>query len=177
MIQRLIILGILKKHPATGYDIKKFIIKELGLFSQLETKSIYYPLEKMEKEGLVKKKEVKNTRVRKYTYCITSRGEREFSRLARQSLLSQRRPFIEIDIPLYFLSFLDKKEVLPLLRLRMRFLKEAEKWLFSKQRELHDSPRNIQLLLEHHLSLIATEREFLKEMFATVKQQNTRFSG
>ncbi|MBN2482939.1 MAG: PadR family transcriptional regulator [Candidatus Omnitrophica bacterium] len=171
MIQRFIILGILKKHPATGYDIKKFITKELGLFSQLETRSIYYPLQKMEKEGFVERKEVPQARLRKYTYCITSRGEREFSRLAKEALLSERRPFIEIDIPLYFLSFLNKEEVLPLLRLRMRFLREAENWLLTKRQELKSSPRNIQLLIGHHLGLVATERTFLKEMFDTVKQQ------
>ncbi len=171
MIQRFIILGILKKNPATGYDIKKFITNELGSFSQLETKSIYYPLQKMEKEGLVEKKEIKSARLRKYRYCITAKGEKEFSRLAKEALRSQRRPFIEIDIPLYFLAFLNKKEVLPLLRLRMRFLREVEQWLIEKQNQLEDSPRNIQLLLEHHLALVATEKVFLREMVSTVKNQ------
>ena len=110
MIQNLIILGFLKTRPASGYDIKKFIDKDLGIFSQLETSSIYYPLKKMEAEGLIEKEEVKDRKVRKYMYRITAKGEREFIRLSKKALVSQKRPFIDIDIPLYFLEIQQTKD-------------------------------------------------------------------
>jgi DNA-binding PadR family transcriptional regulator len=170
MIQRLIILGILKKNPSTGYDIKKFIEKELGIFSNIDTHSIYYPLRKMEKEGLVEKREIREAHLKKYIYCITPKGEREFLHLAKDTFLSERRPFIDIDIPLYFLSFLNKQEVLPLLRLRLRFLIKVKRWLLGKKKELREAPKNIQLLLQHHLKLATAEKSFIKEMISAIKQ-------
>jgi PadR family transcriptional regulator, phenolic acid-responsive transcriptional regulator len=174
MIQKLIILGLLKKQPSTGYDIKKFIEKELGIFSKLETQSIYYPLKQLDKSGMVTKKVVTETKRPRHVYCITLKGQKEFERLSREALLSNRRPFIDIDIPLYFLPLLDKKKVLPLLRLRLRILQQVKTWLSAKQKELKNDPRNIQLLIQHHLKLAAAESEFLQAMVQTVKTGKTK---
>lgn len=169
MIQRLIILGALKKRPSSGYDIKKFIQKELGMFSQLESKSIYYPLKKMEKEGLIEKKEEKENHLKKYIYHITPQGEKEFFRLCKETLLSQKRPFLEWDIALYFLPFLDKKEILPLLRLRLLFLEKVKKWLQEKLEEFKEAPQNFSLLVNHHLQLVLAEKDFLRNLIKVIK--------
>ena len=171
MIQNLIILGFLKKNPASGYDIKKFIQKELGVFSELESQSIYYPLNQMEKEGLIEQAETEGAqKLKKYIYSITAKGDRVFRELCKKALLSQSRPFIELDIVLYFLPFLNKKDILPLLRLRLRFLQKVLVWLKDKQGELKDSPKNLRLLVEHHNKLALAERTFLGEVIATVKE-------
>jgi DNA-binding PadR family transcriptional regulator len=92
MTQKLVILGILKANPASGYDIKKFIEKELGLFSSMETHSIYYPLKKMEQAALIKKEELQGeTHLKKNMYSITPKGEREFYSLCQEALSSQKR--------------------------------------------------------------------------------------
>ncbi len=170
MIQRLIILGALKRKPSSGYDIKKFIQKELGMFSPLELKSIYYPLKKMEKEGLIEKREKRN-HLKKYVYYITPRGEKEFFRLCKETLLSQKRPFLEWDIALYFLPFLNKKEILPLLRLRLLFLEKVKKWLEEKLEEFRNSPKNFFLLVNHHLRLVLAEKDFLKSLIKVIKKK------
>lgn len=172
MIQQLIILGFLKKSPASGYDIKKFIDKDLGIFSKPETKSIYYPLKKMESDGLIKKQTLKTAKhLKKYIYSITPKGQRVFIDLCKQTLLSQRRPFIESDLVLYFLPFLKKKEIVPLLRLRLVFLEKVKNWLILKSKELKKSPKNLPLLLEHHLKLAIAEKEFLKDLLSDIKNK------
>jgi len=171
MIQNLIILGFLKKNPASGYDIKKFIQKELGVFSELENQSIYYPLSQMEKDGLITQTETEGSqKLKKYIYAITAKGERVFNELCKKALLSQSRPFIELDIVLYFLPFLHKKDILPLLRLRLRFLQKVLKWLEVKQGEFKNSPKNLRLLLEHHSRLALAEKTFVGEVITTVKE-------
>ena len=158
---------------STGFntgDIKKFINKELEVFSQTGSKSVYYSLKKMEKEGLVKRRVLKQKKhLRKYLYSITSKGERAFSELCRRVLLSQKRPFIELDIAIYFMSFLDRKKIMPLLRLRLRFLEAVKKWLISKKSELKQSPKNLALLVNHHLKLAVAERDFLEDMITLIK--------
>jgi DNA-binding PadR family transcriptional regulator len=170
MVQKLVILGILKTNPASGYDIKKFIEKELGLFSSMETHSIYYPLKKMEQAGLIRKTELRGeTHLKKYMYSITPKGEREFFGLCQEALSSEKRPFIDIDLPLYFLPYLDTKEVIARLRLRKRFLEKARQWLIAKLANNQEFPTHQKLLLKHHLSLLNTEDEFVKEILSVVK--------
>ena len=171
MIQKLVILGLLKNKPSSGYDIKKFIEKDLKIFTDLDTHSIYYPLKKMEKEGFIKKKMLKGEKqLRKYVYFITPKGEKEFLSLCRKALLSQKRPFIDLDIPLYFLSFLSKEEIKLLLRVRLRFLERVRKWLIKKKNEFKNAPKNLLLLIQHHLKLAGAEKEFLKDMIKAIKE-------
>ncbi|MEI8349483.1 MAG: PadR family transcriptional regulator [Candidatus Omnitrophota bacterium] len=170
IIQKLIILGILKKGPKHGYQIKKIIQNELGLFSEPETQSIYYPLKQMEKGGLIKKEVVKaKGRLPHYTYTITPHGSKEFTRLAMQALLSRKRPFIDIDIPLYFLPYLDKKEVVARLRLRKRFLEKVKEWLEAKLCTRKEFSFQQLLLLKHNLNLLTAEEKFLEEMTQAIR--------
>lgn len=169
-IQRLIILGILKSGPRHGYDIKKIIKTDLAVFSSLENKSIYYPLKVMEAKGLIKRKIVQAPgRLFRYVYSITARGEKDFLSLAKEALLSQKRPFIDIDIPLYFLPYLEKKEVLARLRLRKRFLEKVKRWLAANLEAKEKFPAHQKLLLRHHANLLAAEERFVEEILRIVK--------
>jgi len=168
--QKLIILGILKEGPKHGYEIKKIIQKELGIFSSLENKSIYYPLKIMEKDGLIKKSVAKEKgRLLRYVYSITPHGSKEFLKLAMEALLSQKRPFIDIDIPLYFLPHLENKEVVARLRLRKRFLEKVKKWLVENLEAKKEFSPHQKLLLKHHLNLLSAEENFLNDIVGIVK--------
>lgn len=169
-IQKLIILGILKEFPKHGYEIKKFIQTKLDIFTSLGNKSIYYPLKIMEKEGLIKKKIVKSARrLTRYIYTITPFGDREFSKNANLLLLSEKRPFMDVDIPLYFLPYLDTKEVIARLKVRRIFLDKVKCWLKSKLGDDHLAMHQ-KILLKHHLNLLFTEEKFFKEMVKVIKE-------
>lgn len=169
-IQKLVILGILKDGPKHGYQIKKIIQKDIGVFSEISTQSIYYPLQKMEEQGLIRREVVKNRgRLTRYIYTITPHGNKEFLNLAESALLSRKRPFMDIDIPLYFLPYLDTKQVLARLRLRKIFLKKAKDWLNAKLATINKSLKHRRLLLGHHLNLLNAEEKFLEEIIAGIK--------
>jgi len=168
--QKLIILGILKESPRHGYEIKKIIQKELGIFSSLENKSIYYPLKMMEKRGLIKKNTAKEKgRLLRYVYSITPHGNKEFLKLAMEALLSQKRPFIDIDIPLYFLPYLEKKEVVARLRLRKRFFEKVKGWLVANIQAKRKFSSHQKILLKHHLNLLNAEESFVNDIVEIVK--------
>jgi len=169
-IQRLIILGILKESPRHGYEIKKIIKNDIGVFASIESKSIYYPLQIMEKKGFIKKTVAKEKgRPQKYVYSLTPRGDKEFLRLAMEALISEKRPFIDIDIPLYFLPYLNKKSVLARLRLRKRFLEEVRKWLSKNIKRKNKFSPYQRLLLKHHLNLLTAEDGFLDDILVRLK--------
>jgi DNA-binding PadR family transcriptional regulator len=174
-IQELIILGILKESPRHGYEIKKIIKKDLAVFSSLENKSIYYPLKMMEKKGFIEKTDAQGkSKVLRYVYAITAKGKKEFNSLALESLLSEKRPFIDIDIPLYFLPHLETKEVLARLRLRKRFLEKVKDWLLDNLEAKDPYPLHQTLLLKHHLNLLNTEEGFVEDIIKIVKQQEKK---
>jgi len=132
MVQKILILGLIKEGPKHGYEIKKIIEKEFGIFSSLTSASIYYPLKIMEQEGLIVKQAGRGQKhLEKYVYKITTKGERTLEKLLLDNLLSHERPFLAVDISLYFLPFLEKEEVLARLRLRVRFLENVKRWLVS----------------------------------------------
>jgi DNA-binding PadR family transcriptional regulator len=169
-IQTLILLGILKESPKHGYEIKKTIKEKIGIFTSSENKSIYYPLKIMEKKGLIKKSVAKGQgKLLRYVYSITARGEKEFLDLALQALLSEKRPFIDIDIPLYFLSYLDKREVLARMRLRKRFLERVKSWLADNLETKEGFSPYQKLLLRHHLNLLNAEEGFVEEIIKIVR--------
>ena len=170
MIQQLIILGILKKGPHSGYDIKKAINKELGIFSRVDSQSIYYPLRKMEKEGIVSRRELKGKKhVRKYVYKITAKGDKAFFELCKKTFLSRKRPLIEMDVALYFLAFIDKKRIMPFLRLRLKFITAVKKWIVAQRNSLKGTPNNLVLLLDHHFRLATVQGDFLEELIKGIK--------
>jgi len=169
-IQKLIILGILKEGPKHGYEIKKIIKKEIEVFTSLENKSIYYPLKMMEKRGLIKKNIAREKgRLEKQVYSLTARGNKEFLKLAMEALLSQKRPFIDIDIPLYFLPYLEKKKVFAHLRLKKRFLEKVKGWLSNNLKGKDKFSPHQRLLLKHHLNLLNAEDSFVNEVMKIVK--------
>ena len=106
----LLFLGLLKDGPKHGYEIKKMIEDDISQFVGLKIKSIYYPLKKMEKIGLVKKDVGREGNwPEKFTYSLTPKGEKIFDHLITDSFLSIERPYFDIDLSLYFLQYVDKK--------------------------------------------------------------------
>jgi hypothetical protein len=83
---------------------------------------------------------------------------------------SFKLPKKTIDIPLYFLPYLEKKEVIARLRLRKRFLEKARLWLLAKLAMDVEFPNHQKLLLKHHLNLLNAEEEFVKEILSAIKQ-------
>ena len=74
----LLFLGLLKDGPKHGYEIKRQIEEDMFPFVGLKIKSIYYPLKKMEKLGLIKKDIGREGKFpEKYVYSLTTKGDPE----------------------------------------------------------------------------------------------------
>ena len=124
----------------------------------------------MEKRGLIKKNIArKKGRLERHIYSLTSRGNKEFLKLSMEALLSQKRPVVDIDIPLYFLPYLDGKKVFAILRLKKRFLGKVKGWLANNLRRKNEFSLHQRLLLKHHLNLLKAEENFVNETIKIVK--------
>ncbi len=154
----LLFLGLLKDGPKHGYEIKRLIEEELSAFVGLKIKSIYYPLKKMEKLGLIKKDVGREGKwPEKFVYSLTSKGEKIFDHLIAESFVSIERPYFNIDLSLYFIQYVDKKLVKRQLRGRVMFLKRIHRDLEKLKSNLKTTQKHLQIILEHDLDLVAAE--------------------
>jgi DNA-binding PadR family transcriptional regulator len=156
----LVILGLLMEGPQHGYQIKKLIRQITESFATVKTHSIYYPLKMMERDGLVtKEKQRQSKRPEKLTYRITKKGGTHFQELIRRNLVSLERPFLNIDVSLYFLPFIDKGLALRSLKVRQRGLERIKRWLQAAGSSRAMEPHRL-AILRHNASLVRMEMRF-----------------
>ena len=174
MTQELVLLGLLEEGPKHGYEIKRLIAKIIETFTSIETKSIYYSLRQMEKEELVTKRVSRaGRRPEKYIYRITKKGSGRFQELLRRSFLILERPFLNIDLSLYFLPFIKPKTVLTRLRTRLRGLGGVKEWLENMKKSLKkkDTPHHLQIIIQHNLELATAEVKFTSTLIKTLTKK------
>ena len=154
----LLFLGLLKDGPKHGYEIKRQIEEELFPFVALKIKSIYYPLKKMEKLGLIKKDVGREGKwPEKYVYSLTSKGDKIFDHLITDSFLSIERPYFNIDLSLYFLQYVEKKIAKRQLRGRILFLRRIKRELTTVRKNVKKGQDHLQVILDHDIDLVEAE--------------------
>lgn len=172
MEQELLILGLLKQGAKHPYQIKRLIQDVIFTFAPSENKSIYYPLKKMEKQGLVIKEAARaGQRPQRYVYSITKEGEREFYRLLNKSFLTVKRPYFNIDLSLYFMPYIKQSTAHRRLRGRLVVLKGIMRDLKKFLKTLNTKKSfNLVLILEHNLELVKAEMKFLERLLTLLKK-------
>ena len=104
-----VILGLLSHEDLTGYDIKKRIDGAIGFFWKGSFGNIYPALGDMEKQGLVKKKDVSGTGGReKIFYQITKKGSEYLNDWIREESVSNELRY-ETLLKIHFGGSADKK--------------------------------------------------------------------
>ena len=154
----LLFLGLLKEGPKHGYEIKRTIEEELFPFVGLKIKSIYYPLKKMEKLGLVHKDVGREGKwPEKFVYSITPKGKKIFDHLINESFLSIERPYFNIDLSLYFLPYVDQRIAKRRLRARVIFLNRIKRELEALKKKIKLTSSHLHIILDHDLALVMAE--------------------
>ena len=128
---RLMVLGLLKTGPMSGYEIHQLLGKsQTDTWAGVLPGSVYHALKKMEKEGLVEIDSIEQTGNRsKAIYKITEAGDGEFDKLLLESL---QMSSVHLPSSLYTgLSFVQYAEnshiVASLKKQRMQLMEELEK--------------------------------------------------
>lgn len=168
--QELVLLGLLMDSPKHGYQLKKLLEKIQGLFATVDTKSIYYPLKVMEKEGFVFKEITKEgKRPEKFIYSITPKGKSRFYRLLNENFLIIQRPFIGVDLSLYFFPYVDKELARRRLKIRLKGLMRVKRWLKERKSE-RNYEEHLLFILEHNLDLVEAEIKFTERLIHTLEK-------
>lgn len=166
----LVLLGLIKENPKHGYDIKKEIQEILSVFAGIDLKSVYYPLQVLEKKGLIVKRVYrKGNRPERFVYALTSRGEAYFEKLLSKSFLDFKRPQFSLDLSLYFLPYVKPSIAKRRLRARIFILKRlAQNLKLMIKNTNKKSTLSLARILEHNLKMLEAEQEFLMGLTKTI---------
>lgn len=128
----LILLALLRERPMHGYELQQLIqTSRMDTWTNLLSGSIYYALNKMEQDGLLRTEAEERTgaRLRKI-YAITEAGEETFQQMLRQSLtITPHSVKSDFSLGLMWIEQLPPEEALSLLQQNLRQLEETlELW-------------------------------------------------
>jgi len=180
MITRLVLLGILfiRKEPMHGYEIKRQLEEwAVGEYARISYGSIYYNLEKMEKEGLVASKSVKNSgRPERRLYSITERGKEELMRLLRKNYFETERPYYRFDVGVSLMALMPREEVLKALAKRIKIAERHIKELLKAKAELEGKvPFFVSAIIDHYLLHLEAEKKWLENLKKEVERRRSYF--
>lgn len=165
-------MGLLKEGPKHGYEIKKVIERVVNVFTNVDSQSIYYPLRRLEKKGLViKRLGRKGKRPEKFIYRISKEGESVFERLLNDNFLSFQRPNFNVDLSLYFLPLVKSGIARTRLRSRLRGMKRIIRWLKGRKAglEKQKSPYHLLTIIEHQIELSKADIKFTQKLIKNFK--------
>lgn len=115
-VQRLLLLGILSQGRMHGYGLNEHVDHAMGLYTDVKKSTVYYTLEKLEKEGCVAQEtEREGKRPERRVYRITDEGRVQFFDLLREHLRSYERTYYADDVGVAFMDQLPTAEARQLL--------------------------------------------------------------
>ena len=163
----LYILGLLRRcGPQHGYQIKKTIAEQLADFTQIKLPTIYYHLEKMQKDGLLAAgSEKPGNRPEKTVYSITDKGMKAFQKMLTNMLEYDYRPTFPADSVFYFSEHLETSTIVKSLRAYIEKLKGIIRHIENHQGEtIKHVPDEMQTMVDiifsHHLLHYQAELEW-----------------
>ncbi|NRZ49177.1 DNA-binding PadR family transcriptional regulator [Clostridium beijerinckii] len=142
-IIKVLILYYLSIKSTHGYEIQKFIqTNHMDKWTKIQSGSIYYALNKLEKDGLiVLKEEIGSGSKARKIYKITDKGRDELKELVKNEITNELYPSGSDKFIIYpLLNTLDKQSMISLihshingLRDKITYLKKWQKIKVNKQ--------------------------------------------
>jgi len=137
--------------------------------------SIYFALDKMAEDGLVKKvgTEQKGGRPSRSVYQITEEGRAEFMRLLRQVWREAERSYFALDIGLFFMPALPLDEIKGCLRDRVMQLDAWLRRLFAHRAEqlaLAETPRLAAAIFDHAQAHLQAELDWTIDLLEKIER-------
>jgi DNA-binding PadR family transcriptional regulator len=164
------ILGLLQRFgPQHGYQIKKILAEQLSDFTQIKLPTIYYHLEKMQKDGLLSANgEKAGSRPEKTIYTITNKGIDAFKNKIEGLLEFEYRPTFPSDGLFYFSDYIDTSLIKEHLRIYMEKLRAI---IFNLQKHkneiLNFVPKEwetmVNIIFSHHEHHYQAELNWVEE--------------
>ncbi|WP_173708669.1 helix-turn-helix transcriptional regulator [Clostridium beijerinckii] len=136
-IIKVLILYYLSIKSTHGYEIQKFIqTNHMDKWTKIQSGSIYYALNKLEKDGLiVLKEEIGSGSKARKIYKITDKGRDELKELVKNEIANELYPSGSDKFIIYpFLNTLDKQSMISLIHSHINGLRDKITYLKKWQK-------------------------------------------
>lgn len=169
MSTRTVLLGLLRRGPLHGYELKRIIEREMGDWADIAFGSIYFALEKLSAEGFVtgQLRDGEGHRPSRIEYTITGSGREEYLRLLRGIWLDNAHRTDPLDIAIAFIRDLPAAEVRGYLEGRLAGLEKAISELEAHEKETmlnaHVPPES-RFIFSHARHQLVAERDWAREV-------------
>jgi DNA-binding PadR family transcriptional regulator len=174
MTQELVLLGILAGGPLHGYEVCKAIEEKLTPVVGLQPRSVYYSLKKLEKEGFVSSRPARTgRRPRKLVYRLRARGRRELKRLLIANVELLQRPYMNVDLSLFFMQHVDHSACEDALKKRLKALLKVAGTDFGSILDKCGLAREecMMKIAEHNSAMLKAEIAFTRRLLAEVRRE------
>lgn len=167
MERELLLLGLLKREQMHGYQLHEFIDSYMQTCVDIKKPTAYYLLDKMEKQGLITRKEEKEgNRPTRRVYSMTWAGEEYFQTLLRQNLATYDQNLYPNNTGFIFLEELPQEEAITLLEKRHELL-------ISKLKEAQEAPTHsggMQFMIDHQVTMLQAELSWLENVITHLQE-------
>lgn len=105
-------------------------------------------------------------RPEKYIYRVTKKGKEEFTKLLNKNFLIIQRPYLNIDLSLYFLQYVDPKIVKRRLENRLNGLRGIKTWAENREKTLQKEKALYHMIAitEHSQEIVKSEIRFTERL-------------
>jgi DNA-binding PadR family transcriptional regulator len=169
MLQQLILLGILLKKKMHGYQLNEHVTHAMGLYTDLKKATVYYALEKLEKDGYIQHKvEREGKRPERYVYQITQKGRTYFLDLLRKHLKSYSRSYYVDDVCISYMDQLSTAEVNQLLADK----REEIRTLMRQFREHPEHGKNWHYVVSHNIAHLKADLSWINKILEDIEKRS-----
>jgi DNA-binding PadR family transcriptional regulator len=174
MSTRLVILGLLRRRPLHGYEIKHIIEEHMGDWTSIAFGSIYFALNKLTEEEFVELAgtEQQGNRPSRTIYQITDAGRNEFMRLLRQNWQEVEHQQFDFDIALFFMDALSEEEIEEYLKGRVARLETTLEQIRAHRAEQmanQQVPRTAAAIFDHSLAHYEAELGWTRGVLQSIR--------
>ncbi|MGR3741192.1 PadR family transcriptional regulator [Companilactobacillus sp. DQM5] len=146
-ILQYIILGLLKQHPKTGYELKQSFENDIGEFWQAKHSQIYPELKKLEQKKLIHHEiEIVGTKMETKKYYITTAGKDYFLKWQFLESTDINPHKDEFTLKLYFIEDKSDPHIKTMVENQLKLhidklnhLNERETILFSDKEDINNA--------------------------------------
>jgi DNA-binding PadR family transcriptional regulator len=158
MHKEVLILGLLRAGPRTGYDLHRIVVAHGELYTDLKKGNVYYLLERLTQAGalsVTSESGAPGPLRERRIYALTDEGRERFAEMLRDVVRTYDLAYTGVEVGVSFLSALDPREAVALLVERRRAVLDRRA-VFERETRVGDQ-LHVQLARDHLLSLMDAE--------------------
>jgi DNA-binding PadR family transcriptional regulator len=169
----LLLLGLLRQGPLSGYDLHRIVRAHGELYTDLKKGNVYYLLDRLAGDGYLHVEVAPGAggpRGERLLYSLTDQGAARFEELLRAVLRTYDTVHPGVDVAIVFLAQLPRVEALTLLAERRQTIETRRALVQAEFGDLAALPPLERIAADHLLSLMDAELAWVDRALAELRR-------